>query len=1640
MDPFDPVRNEESSGYSKRRTSILKMPRKSIISAEVEQQEHVVECAKLSDKRISRRVSFAPANDVLLFSKEAKNPSPLKSPLQLSAGSATQNRVQMKVTQDQQFTGICGEKTMIFPSDDLDMTQCHTVRITNDENFLDTSHGLLHGDKTVMFDRSMDMTLSQTLNMICDQDMSFSSKPTTPRAFPFTSQMTPGSQFFSYDNTDKENYVPKLNKSTIKKMGEPNVSFKDEMVMPEDNPLQCLFPQEIFAEPEKRKSQPTSTDKKFTSDSIENDSKQRLTVNSNSKDNVRSEKTIVFSDGGFMDITQNYTSNIVVAPSASSGLEINDLKEKKSITTGLSTLASERHDDPLQCLFPLQERALHKDSKLHQESSHKGLETTLKTLNTPRHQIMVGSEEESQEKTLRFSSDEACMDVTRSHTVKISSDLHLQGELESLPLGGEKTVRFSTHDARMDMTQCLTVNITRDLLPNSTTGPQQEAVTSLPGQSVDLEFENFFASLSGQNPKVAFEAEEPCRERTVRFAADEALMDVTSCHTVHISTDFKPDLPCSEKTIRFDVNDAAMDVTQCHTVNIAKDFDPCLHDDNLGLLPKYGEKTVRFNADDATMDMTRSQTVNIGYEPNENFNSLPKYGEKTERINTAMDETQCLTVNIATEIRPKPCLSLTQMCAADPEPRTDQNSYPTSGEKTLRFSVDDANMDVTKSHTMVIDVAPQVIRGWDTLTPHEDKTVKFSSDEGGMEHHHGHAACSEEEGAQYLPSIYSNRRCKSLGRQGLNAALNVRKSVPRSNPLTQAAPTPGTDDEDFVKPTKTGTQNGNMGILSVIEEKSIAEVSLKEKCLDNSMEMNITEALPVQIQKNSSLESPLKDLAPSAEQQTTEDPVSKCELKIKILPGSPQSNTKNDYEQEVVGKSECFPRSMEKDNEEISSRKSCRMSLADIQSKIRRISQKLNAPTDDDVVYNVNIPMPFPDLEPKLEADKPKLLQADEQVDLEKNENKSDALEEPFCAPTTPFKLETKQLMSRLSVVGFKPKLTKRSKSEEIKTVDVSQAAGEPTKTQNIQGQNQTGNIDLNVSDINDEELGSYEDVSETLDTKSLDNEPEMVTSYHEFDLDQELQDEVFEEERELVNEKKRPLDEEYITENEKRLKRSNDTIILDSQACTLECDDNITTAANTQTTNSSNCSHTASLKYDSTFESTTFKQSLYESQLEDYANDIQRKYDEGTLTMMEFLKLFHIDFVIHNPRQSVAPRRVSSDAESTLMDLSHDRHISLPKQLVYEADVRSLTEQVEGLKVRMRDLEKPLTLVNRTVWEEIEDFSEQEFKSFGTKLKERHNFYRKMSKAKSHEMKEALYANLIQANVEEQKKLSGSIEKADAMLKSLDDCIADLETELATIESDVKSHQEELNNVKEATSNNEKSVSELEIQKKQSLNKLRRVKDETKNLDRHLTMLHTINEWKLVEITTSNAIYTFLYETLHLELIFEESEGNDEDRKIVDISFKHLLDENSECHAHLVHTLVSQFTQDKSLTRKYSTSKHVPELLHDVSLVVTRCRQLGEELRRLKSWGSLRLDILDIHCLHSEIHITFSSLRTFRKFEVVFSVSLNNQHCALELKSFKNIIGDTTSQNIEEIVASFTPGQKYLTGIIKTIHSSLLC
>ncbi|XP_027140214.1 kinetochore scaffold 1 [Larimichthys crocea] len=1667
MEPLDPAKNDDSGGLSKRRhiSSILKAPRKSIRYPEPEEQENVVEVAKPVERRNSRRVSFAPANNVLLFTKDVNNASPTRSPLQelmttTATAAATQNRGQVAVMEDgvQQIMGM--ETLLNAP--------LHTSQQRDKVNF-DTGND--YGEKTVMFsdDAFMDMTHSHTINIANDGELL---ADISLHNYDVLATRREKTVMFTADDGYKNKTLSHTVTSGRMDLGAEirNVSSSVPSMDPGfENFLASL------SKPSAPSINPVMTRMTPPAGASSGDAKGSLAQIKTQKAEVDKENQVPTSVSAAKETLEKSLNT-------SRKISESSLYPKDDVKADMSEAQTDRirgltdDNDPFQWLFPTQETHSHLDNRVSQTAEKTKPQQSSKTLasfNTKevaslknpslqtshqRHKVDFDTKDECREKTIIFTASNEFMDMTQSHTVNIASglfappnqsntrleerkretcgtpgipsnglDLGFKSFLASLSktvptaavsskapeenrsLNTTRSSRESfiggAENVSMDMTEAQTGRIVgltgsddpfQFLFPSQALNPHRDSLKSAEMTSGQ---KNIKPSLKTnvERHQVKFDAEDDCRDKTVRFSADDACMDVTRS---------------GEKTVRFTANDAAMDMTQSHTVNIATDFDQQSHQ-NVDFLPACGEKTVRFTANYAGMDMTQSHTVNI-----------------------------------ATDV--------------EPQSRHNVEVLPTSGEKTVKFTANDAGMDVTRSHTVNIAT--------DSVLSRQDSNI--SSSHENMDFPLSVKKCESE--------TCRPRRNHSLSIHSLDPGFKnslSRRSGPSAYPVTTKALAHATPS-----PQETVNTNGfldqlKMQKLVVDAEKeeapgfvsAVTENPVNKTMIDDDVCMDMTEAQTGNILAQTCTDECSQDLQiysdhlkntevtsqQSNEAQGSSNPDG---VAITNCPDSLPSNETDDRKDPDPRSQPCSGSAVDHDVDAVPSRKSRRISLADVHSKVRRLSQMIKSAPESVALDNCTATLP--QLE-HMDMDKNPKDKTELELGLENTEENTQAQclveeEQTTMTTTTPFNLKTKQLMSRLSVGGFKAKLPQRSKPDDPKKVN---SVGEHTRTITVNVTNQLNNFDDDVSDIYDEELGSLEDMSEMLDTRSPQKATEEEHPSQKFNMDEPLEDDVFDQDFISAGHgKKRPLPvDEDSMEDEKRMKGSMEMTAdfdMGLQSQVVEYEGNITTAPGmtTQTTDYSNSSHTASIRCEATFNS-TFKQSMFESQLEDYASDVQRKLDDGTITVLEFLKLFNIDFVIHNPRQSVLPGRLLSDTDRTPMDFLKDRHINRPKQMVYETNVLNLTEKVEGLKVRMRDLDKPLNIVNRPLWEEMRNSSEKELKSFGAKLKERNNLFRKTSKVQSHEMKEVLYSELVHANLEEQQKLRGTIEKADEMIRSLDDCIGELEAELAGVKEkgfdgkpSLKSCQEEMQKVTAALADNDRQISELEMQKKQNSNKLNRLKAETRNLESHITTLHMVNEWKFGEKRDNCTVYTFLHDTFHLQLVYEKSDGNDADhqpeRKISHITFKHQLDdEESQGHACLVHKLLSQFTEgEASWVEKYPMTRHVPKLLHDVSLVVSRCRLLGEELRLLKMWGSLKLDILDISCIDTRVHIVFSSLKKFSKFEVIFSVSLTNHLCALQVQSFKNMIGNTTIQQIEEIVASFVPGKKLLTKIVKKIHESLLC
>lgn len=1036
--------------------------------------------------------------------------------------------------------------------------------------------------------------------------------------------------------------------------------------------------------------------------------------------------------------------------------------------------------------------------------------------------------------------------------------------------------------------------------------------------------------------------------------------------------------------------------------------------------PAEEESLALLATNDATMDPTQSHVVNISADfnqnPNQTMNSLPNKPEKIN--NTFVDETENYTRSISKNYK-----LLSDNC----------DSLFRSGDKTKRFTTKNATMDMTNCLSVNIvsnQLLDPVVSDQSATPMHEnmnDTLTTKETDSGNC-------------------GLDSNPSSSAPSEQSLNDSLSQASSV-AAKPERDAPSCPDSNYSHLkTKEPETDAGNKSPSLVSNVVDQPVNKTQTYA-CMDRSEDQTET---PV-----SSTDNQPQEVCSEQHPDSKSFKETVSTLQIVSAPGSVSDETENVKQhqpkaeiQAVSQKMESSTRNADQNADVLPSRISRRKSLADLQSKMRRLSQLINAAPDATAMESCTAPLlhldPDLDKNPNSKVSYTPVVEPALEMDLGNN-----TTEPSVATSTTPFSLKTKQLMSRLSVGGFKPKLPKRNTAEELKK---SVGEGEPTKTFTVSVPSQLSRLDT-ITYLCDEEPVDFEDLSETVDTVTPEKISKKENISNQF-MFQASEDAAFMDDTTSSSQRqKRCLPEDGDEKDDEKRQRMCPEFAETASQPDEECDSNVATAR-TQTIDSSSSIQTSSRCEIAS--GSTFKYSIFESQLEDdYGSDGQNKLEDGSITVLEFFNLFSIDFVIHNPRQSVLPGRLLDSTDATPLDLLKDKHISRPRQTVYEKDVQTLTEKVEGLKYRMQDLGKPLKIRNRSLWEEVKNFTEKELKSFGAKLKEKNNFFRKNSKVQSHEMKEVLYANLVLANLEEQQKLKGTIDQADEMIQTLDSCIGELEAELHTVEekgsedkTSLKSLQEEMSNVTESLADDERQISELEFGEKKTSADLKRLKAEERNLQSCIDMLNMVNEWRLeqkVDDKDNCSVYTFLHRTMFLQLMYEKTNGNDaesrSERKIRNINFTfNLNDEKSQSHARLVHKLVSQYIEGESgWVEKYPTSRHVPELLHDVSLLVSRCRLVGEELRLLKMWGSLRFDILDISCSETQVHVVFSSLKKRSKFEVIFSATLTNQLCVFHVQSFKNLLGSTTIQQIDEVVASLSPGKNLLTKIIKKLHETLL-
>ncbi|XP_036874877.2 outer kinetochore KNL1 complex subunit KNL1 isoform X1 [Manis javanica] len=554
-----------------------------------------------------------------------------------------------------------------------------------------------------------------------------------------------------------------------------------------------------------------------------------------------------------------------------------------------------------------------------------------------------------------------------------------------------------------------------------------------------------------------------------------------------------------------------------------------------------------------------------------------------------------------------------------------------------------------------------------------------------------------------------------------------------------------------------------------------------------------------------------------------------------------------------------------------------------------------------------------------------------------------------------------------------------------------------------------------------------------------------------------------------ICNSQKRTwVQEDDDTENEKKIRKSeisfNDTA-QDQEIFDHHAEEDVGKNANSVLIKSlsrtpSSCSSSLdSIKADGTsLNFSTHRDSQMESQfLRDTISEenLKAKLKDGRITVKEFFILLQVHILIQKPRQSNLPAKFTINTSPTPEDLMLSQYVYRPKIQIYREDCGVLRQKIEELKLSTLNQDKLLTDVNRNLWEKMRHCSDEELKAFGIYLNKIKSGFTKMTKVFTHQGKVALYSKLVQSAQNEREKLQIRIDEMDNILKKIDNCLTEVEIETKNLEdedkdnpmeewdSEVRDAEKDLEQLKTEEGELQRNLLELEVQKEQTLAQIDFAQKQTSRTEELLDQL-SLSEWDVIEWSDDQAIFTFLYDTIELTIIFGEPVVglpflDKACRKIVNLNFQSLLDEDKAPPSSLlVHKLIFQYIEERESWKKKCTTQHeVHKILQEVSLVVSHCRLLGEEIEFLKRWGP-NYNLMSIDVNNTELRLLFSSSAAFAKFEI--TLSLSAYYPSVPLPFFiQNHLGNIGQNEITAIVSKIPLEDNYLKNVVKQIYQDLL-
>ncbi|XP_051869928.1 kinetochore scaffold 1-like [Pristis pectinata] len=1535
------------------------------------------------------------------------------------------------------LTLLSNEKTVVFSeANDMDITKSHKVTIDRGSlgrvpNCTVGSSASLPSDKTMVFSEANDMDITQSHTVAIESDnlgqISNEALQSTRKSSRLS---TPGSILASISN-EKTVVFSEANDMDITKshtvtiesgsLGRvPNCTVGSSTSLPSDKTM-------VFSEANDMDITQSHT-VAIESDNLGQISNKALqSTRKSSRLNtpgsipalLSSEKTVVFSEANDMDITKSHT---VTIESGSLGRVPNcTVGSSASLPSDKTMVFSEANDMDIT-----QSHTVAIESDNLGQISNKALQSTRKSsrLNTPGSIPALLSSE----KTVVFS-EANDMDITKSHTVTIES-----GSLGRVPnctvgssasLPSDKTMVFSEAND-MDITQSHTVAIESDNLGQ------------ISNKALQSTRKSSRLNTPGSIPALL------SNEKTVVFSEAND-MDITKSHTVTIESGNLGRVPnctvgssaslSSDKTMMFsEIND--MDITQSHTVTI--------EDGNFKL---NGNHTSGFHK------MTSSCSNTLACFPNEKTMIFSKVNDK--------------------DIAPSPTVAVDRMnlgavvnCAA-----SSSTSFP-GGDTMVFFEAND--MDMTRSHTVAIEggcLGPAVkLTTCSADSFPSDKTTIFSEandmdvtksyktdiDIGNLGAVANGAFCCAKMSSD-LNAVQSSFSIKNTVVSEQVAAVTKNDILPihgghdesGKHKITEMVLVKGqkhfSDQMDHANCSiQSNLEANSMCITGPHEKRNLKGIEYSLLCTENSSDATLTHKSDLEVQKRTLIDQTREAVSEELVQyQVTECAAHEARTKS-------ASTTTNNLECNASRKSSVPDVSFQKLN-----------SMTDITSDpaLGKPPVDGNGPAD---CQTFTAKPCFPKQNSFV---KDTLSQISLGVFLPKLPSRRNLCRTVNSNHQNVVKPSVENLCSD-SLLNAMPK------SEELERSNVFEPIG--NSQEQPDGQNK-----MQVTDCDDVESRMLDRVNPSLCLKSSEahtlaiheqqcrealSAPEQginetgqvpVCSKISSTVEQSpCQKRAWSEEENgnACNKRKmlRTLEQEGTDSSRKEVKI---TALVQGEGVGHETVEENLLSMTTKSLDSN--SSLDSTKGDGTSaHAITPKCNLNASLVILEESELHQKLMDGEITVREFFKFLKVQTRAQKSRQSELQVNPELDRSSELENWLAVKFIHRPKREVYEEDSSALSAAINDLKDQLLDLDKLLSEVNLPLLKEVMQMTKEELQQFRSCLNTKKTTFVKRTKVICHEQKVQLYLsqlNALKAQRQQRKEYEDSL---DDVLHKMDDCLASLDLgnldHLGECSMDVIDSDESLVQLKQIVKGKCEDLKNLQAEHCKMESQLAKVIDEKLLWEKAANMLEIneefqeLLEWTVVPCQDDQALYRFLYDSLELTLQYGEPECADlspgeKCRRIIDIKLVSELDEKeSPVHSKLVHELVMMYWKNQeSLHCKHSNESQLPMLLLDLSLVVSRCRLLGDELEYLLNWGS-KFDILKMEIQHTDVKFLISSYEALSKFEVTFHITPGYPWLPLQF-TFNSWFGNISGKHINEVLLTVKPGHKYLIRIMKSLFMTLL-